>query len=64
MGKAKKVKVSKQGEKLSLDKQIEAHRYAKPSSRTKERHRKDEEEDVSRVMSPFVVLIVLRFFLC
>ncbi|XP_069676242.1 bystin [Periplaneta americana] len=45
MGKAKKLKLSKQGPKVSLDKQIEDDKFAKPSSRSKVRTRKDEDEE-------------------
>jgi ribosomal protein L31E len=46
MGKAKKLKVSRRGPKVSLDKQIEDDNFAKPSSRVKVRIRKDEDEEV------------------
>jgi ribosomal protein L31E len=46
MGKAKKLKVSRRGPKVSLDKQIEDDHFAKPSSRVKVRVRKDEDEEV------------------
>jgi ribosomal protein L31E len=46
MGKAKKLKVSRRGPKVSLDKQIEDDHFAKPSSRVKVRIRKDEDEEV------------------
>lgn len=46
MGKAKKLKLSRRGPKVSLDKQIEDDRFAKPSSRVKVRVRKDEDEEV------------------
>lgn len=45
MGKAKKLKVSRRGPKVSLDKQIEDDHFAKPSSRVKVRIRKDEDEE-------------------
>lgn len=46
MGKAKKLKLSRRGPKVSLDKQIEDDHFAKPSSRVKVRVRKDEDEEV------------------
>jgi len=46
MGKAKKLKVSRRGPKVSLDKQIEDDHFAKASSRVKVRVRKDEDEEV------------------
>jgi hypothetical protein len=46
MGKAKKLKVTKRGPKVSLDKQIEDDHFAKPSGRVKVRIRKDEDEEV------------------
>lgn len=46
MGKAKKLKLSRREPKVSLDKQIEDDRFAKPSSRVKVRVRKDEDEEV------------------
>lgn len=46
MGKAKKLKLSRRGPKVSLDKQIEDDNFAKPSSRVKVRVRKDEDEEV------------------
>ncbi|XP_067014020.2 bystin [Anabrus simplex] len=45
MGKAKKLKVGKKGPKVSLDKQIEDDKFAKPSGRMKIRKRKDEDEE-------------------
>lgn len=45
MGKAKKLKLSRRGPKVSLDKQIEDDHFAKPSSRVKVRVRKDEDEE-------------------
>ena len=46
MGKAKKLKLSRRGPKVSLDKQIEDDHFAKPSSRVKVRVRKDDDEEV------------------
>lgn len=46
MGKAKKLKISRRGPKVSLEKQIEDDHFAKPSSRVKVRIRKDEDEEV------------------
>jgi hypothetical protein len=46
MGKARKLKLSRRGPKVSLDKQIEDDHFAKPSSRVKVRVRKDEDEEV------------------
>lgn len=49
MGKANKIKVSKQkGNSMPLDKQLEEHRFAKPSTRVKKRIRQDEDEEVSK----------------
>ncbi|CAG2057886.1 unnamed protein product [Timema podura] len=45
MGKAKKLKVSKNVSKLSLDKQIEDDKFAKPSTRVKVRQRQVEQEE-------------------
>nr|CAD7200836.1 unnamed protein product [Timema douglasi] len=45
MGKAKKLKVSKNVPKLSLDQQIEDDKFAKPSTRVKVRQRQVEQEE-------------------
>ncbi|XP_046989497.1 bystin [Schistocerca americana] len=45
MGKAKKIKLGRRAPKVALDKQIEEDQFAKPSSRTKTRVRKDEDEN-------------------
>ncbi|PNF29359.1 hypothetical protein B7P43_G07814, partial [Cryptotermes secundus] len=45
MGKAKKLKISRRGPKVSLEKQIEDDHFVKPSSRVKVRIRKDEDEE-------------------
>nr|CAD7576272.1 unnamed protein product [Timema californicum] len=45
MGKAKKLKVSKNVSKLSLDQQIEDDKFAKPSTRVKVRQRQVEQEE-------------------
>jgi hypothetical protein len=51
MGKAKKLKLSRRGPKVSLDKQIEDDHFAKPSCRVKVRVRKDEDEEVFMTFS-------------
>lgn len=48
MGKAKKLKFSKQGSKIALDKQIEEADAIKPKNRNKIRQRKDIDDEVSK----------------
>jgi hypothetical protein len=60
MGKAKKLKVSRRGPKVSLDKQIEDDHFAKPSSRVKVRIRKDEDEEV--YLTPLLWRVMVNEF--
>lgn len=57
MGKAKKLKATKQGPKIALDKQIEDADTVKPKNRSKVRARKEDDE-VSKYLINKVVFIL------
>lgn len=54
MGKAKKLKVSQQGPKMALDKQIEESETVKAKNRNKIRFRQDEDDKVI-----FIILLTI-----